>query len=144
MTSNVILTLLGSDMNNHTKKIEKYVSAEVIGTYFQYNKIRVMCNDNFLSLKISKNKQHFTIYIIVIGLALSSVVAIIFAVLLVISLRKQRKTQNVEKSADTITGILCIIQSILHYYIDHPCLQKSSRYLSYSFRNLNRQKSRAC
>ena len=61
-----------------------------------------------------------------IGLALSSVVAIIFAVLLVISLRKQRKNQNEEKSADTITGISCIIQSILHYLtnIEHPCLQK--------------------
>ena len=56
MTSNVPPALLGSDMNNHTKKIEKYVSAEVIGTYFQYNKIRVMCNYNFLSIKISKNK----------------------------------------------------------------------------------------
>ena len=44
MTSNVTPTLLGSDMNNHTKKMEKYVSAEVIGTYFQYNEIRLMCH----------------------------------------------------------------------------------------------------
>ena len=43
MTSNVTPTLLGSDMNNHTKKIEKYVSAEVIGAYFQYTEIQVMC-----------------------------------------------------------------------------------------------------
>ena len=56
LTSNVSPTLLGSAMKNHTKKIEKYVSAEVIGTYFQYTEIRVMCNYNFVLLKISKNK----------------------------------------------------------------------------------------
>ena len=42
MTSNVSPTLLGSVMNSHTKKIKKYVSTEIIGTYFQYNEMRVM------------------------------------------------------------------------------------------------------